>query len=223
MSEIKAALSRIKAGIPEHVELVAVSKTKPLEALQQAYDAGQRHFGENKAQEVMVKAPALPTDVKWHFIGHLQSKKVKQIISHTHLIHSIDSEKLLAEVDKRARAIDKTQDVLLQVHIAQEEHKFGLNETECLELAKFATLNLPNVRICGLMGMATFTDNQSQLAEEFQELQSIFSTVKETVFSGLEHFKEISMGMSGDYKLAIEHGSTMVRIGSSIFGSRNYA
>ncbi len=222
MSEIKSALDAVKTNIPSHVELVAVSKTKPLSALNEAYAAGQRHFGENKSIEILEKAPSLPSDIKWHFIGHLQSKKVKQILPHTHLIHSVDSEKLLVEINKRAASLEKTQDVLLQIHIAQEEHKFGLNEAEAKELIIKSREKLPNVRICGLMGMATFTDNQPQLKQEFTSLKELFDTFQTELMSDQTYFKEISMGMSGDYQLAIDCGSTMVRVGSSIFGSRNY-
>ncbi|MFK7757206.1 MAG: YggS family pyridoxal phosphate-dependent enzyme [Flavobacteriales bacterium] len=217
---IASALQRIKESIPEHVTLVAVSKTKPLALLQEAYGAGQRHFGENRVQEVQEKAPALPADIKWHFIGHLQSKKVKHIIQHTHLIHSIDSNKLLEEVNKRAFQANKTQDVLLQMHIAQEETKYGLDQKELHELIEIALNELKNIRILGLMGMATFTEDKAQVRAEFQRLKLLFDEAKAAYFKDLSYFTQLSMGMSGDYDIAIEEGSTMVRIGSSIFGSR---
>ncbi len=221
-NSIANAIHTIKETLPSTVELIAVSKTKPISDIELAYNAGQRHFGENKAQEVIEKGPVLPKDIKWHFIGHLQSKKVKQIIPHTYLIHSIDSLKLLEEVNKRAGSIEKIQQVLLQVHIAEEENKFGLNRNELEELIKISAVQHKNVCIVGLMGMATFTSNSQKISSEFQLLKTIFDEIKADHFKDEDSFRELSMGMSGDYELAISMGSTMVRIGSSIFGSRNY-
>jgi pyridoxal phosphate enzyme (YggS family) len=221
MSDIKNSLSRITKSIPRNVLLVAVSKTKPLSLLKEAYDHGQRHFGENKAQEILDKGPNLPEDIKWHFIGHLQSKKVKQIIRYTHLIHSVDSLKLIAEIDKRAQAIGKTQDILIQVHIAKEESKFGIPLEKLSSFIANTMDAFPNTRVTGLMGMATFTDNERVVSKEFATLKKAFNLIKNSYFKNNSSFSEISMGMSGDYKLAIEEGSTMIRVGSSIFGSRD--
>ncbi len=219
-SSIAEALQRINETIPNHITLVAVSKTKPLELLKEAYRSGQRHYGENRVQEVIEKAPALPADIKWHFIGHLQSKKVKQVIQHTHLIHSIDSKKLLDEVNKRAEQVNKVQDVLLQMHIAQEDTKYGLDQQDLEKLVPYALKELKNVRVVGLMGMATFTDNLDQVRSEFKVLKNHFDMAKSNYFQDHSYFSEISMGMSGDYLIAMEEGSTMVRVGSSIFGAR---
>ena len=221
MSDIKNSLSIIIESIPRNVLLVAVSKTKPLSILKEAYDAGQRDFGENKAQEILDKGPNLPEDIKWHFIGHLQSKKVKQIIRYTHLIHSVDSLKLIAEIDKRAQAIGKTQDILIQVHIAKEESKFGIPVEKLSSFIANTMDAFPNTRVTGLMGMATFTDNECVVSKEFATLKKAFNLIKTSYFNNNSSFSEISMGMSGDYKLAIEEGSTMIRVGSSIFGSRD--
>ena len=221
MSDIKKSLSRIKESIPKNVLLVAVSKTKPLPLLKEAYNAGQRHFGENKAQEILDKAPNLSPEIKWHFIGHLQSKKVRQIIQYTHLIHSVDSLKLITEIDKRAHAINKVQDILIQVHIAKEDSKFGIPPEDLPSFIENTKDNFPNTRIVGLMGMATFTDNESIVSDEFITLKKAFEYIKTSYYAQHPSFSEISMGMSGDYKLAIEQGSTMIRIGSSIFGNRS--
>jgi pyridoxal phosphate enzyme (YggS family) len=221
MSDLKNSLSIITKSIPRNVLLVAVSKTKPLSLLKEAYDHGQRHFGENKAQEILDKGPNLPEDIKWHFIGHLQSKKVKQIIRYTHLIHSVDSLKLIAEIDKRAQAIGKTQDILIQVHIAKEESKFGIPLEKLSSFIANTMDAFPNTRVTGLMGMATFTDNERVVSKEFATLKKAFNLIKNSYFKNNSSFSEISMGMSGDYKLAIEEGSTMIRVGSSIFGSRD--
>lgn len=214
-------LARIKATIPSNVCLVAVSKTKPVSDLQEAYDAGQRHFGENKVQEMCDKYEVLPNDICWHLIGHLQSNKVKYIAPFVHLIHSVDSLKLLIEIDKQASKNKRVIDVLLQFHIAQEETKFGLNLLEANELlASEEFKNFENVRVVGVMGMASFTDDISVVHAEFASLREIFGEIKNSFFKNDSFFKEISMGMSGDYELAIEEGSTMVRVGSSIFGVR---
>ena len=218
---IEQQLEHVRAELPSNVTLIAVSKTKPISALQEAYNAGQRHFGENKVQEMVEKAQQLPADIKWHLIGHLQTNKVKYMAGFVHLIHGVDSLKLLLEIDKQAAKVERIQDVLLQFHIAQEETKFGLELNEALELLASDTyLSLKNVRICGVMGMASFTTNEVQIREEFKNLVHIFNHLKQACFYEEDHFKEISMGMSGDYLLAVEQGSTMVRVGSKIFGSR---
>lgn len=218
---IEQQLEHVRAELPSNVTLIAVSKTKPISALQEAYKAGQRHFGENKVQEMVEKAQQLPADIKWHLIGHLQTNKVKYMAGFVHLIHGVDSLKLLLEIDKQAAKVERIQDVLLQFHIAQEETKFGLELNEALELLASDTyLSLENVRICGVMGMASFTTNEAQIREEFKNLVHIFNHLKQACFYEEDHFKEISMGMSGDYLLAVEQGSTMVRVGSKIFGSR---
>lgn len=214
-------LNYILTTIPPKVELVAISKTKPVEALMEAYGAGQRIFGENKVQEMVIKQEAMPKDIHWHMVGHLQSNKVKFIVPFVSLIHSIDSQKLLAEVDKEASKINRVVDCLLQVHIASEETKFGFDRNELISLANSGLLaDYGHVRVCGLMGMATFTDNQDQVRGEFRGLKSLFEETKPLF--GLS-FRQLSMGMSGDYLVAIKEGSTMVRIGSSIFGERNLA
>ena len=218
---IKDNLDAIRKTIPEHVTLVAVSKTKPVSALQEVYDAGQRHFGENKVQEMTEKWEVLPKDIKWHLIGHLQTNKVKYIAPYVHLIHSVDSFKFLKEIDKEAKKNNRIIDCLLQFHVAQEETKFGLDFEEAKELIEDpAFFDLHNVHIVGVMGMASFTDNQSIVRKEFQQLEEYFQLIKSYYFTFNDDFKEISMGMSGDYQLAIEEGSTMVRVGSSIFGTR---
>lgn len=221
MSRIATELELIKGSIPGSVTLVAVSKTKPLELLKEAYAAGQRHFGENRVQELEEKYNALPKDICWHMIGHLQSKKVKTIAPFVYLIHGVDSLKLLAEINKQALKNNRTIDCLLQFHIAQEETKFGFDLEEALEMLgsdEFAALK--NVRLVGIMGMATFTDDKDQIRTEFKNLASYFEQLKSTHFYNEPSFTEISMGMSGDYAIAIEEGSTMVRIGSAIFGGR---
>ena len=205
------------------VTLVAVSKTKPASEIQALYDLGQRHFGENYVQELVEKQAELPADIRWHYIGHLQSNKVKDIAAFVHLIHAVDSFKLLTEINKQGLKNSRVIDVLLQMHIADEETKFGLDENEITTLLKQYDDQkdaLKNVRICGLMGMATFTDDQTKVRSEFARLHSCFKTLAATSFSGKEYFSVCSMGMSADYKIAIEEGSTMVRIGSMLFGSR---
>ncbi|WP_158837392.1 YggS family pyridoxal phosphate-dependent enzyme [Polaribacter sp. L3A8] len=220
---IKENLSAIKKSIPETVTLVAVSKTKPIEDLQEAYAAGQRIFGENKIQEMVDKYDALPKDIQWHMIGHLQSNKVKYMAHFVNLIHGVDKISTLKEINKQAKKHNRVIDCLLQVKIAKEETKFGLSFDEIEEILsseEFSTLE--NIKIIGFMGMATFTDNQQQLQEEFSSLKSFFD-IKKTQISAINcNLKTLSMGMSGDYLLAIKNGSTMVRVGSSIFGHRNY-
>lgn len=216
-------MERIKATIPEHVTLVAVSKTKPISDIQEAYDAGHRTFGENYPQELRDKHEALPKDIQWHFIGHLQTNKIKYIIPFVTLIHSIDSANLLEAVNKEAKKHERVADCLLQFHIAQEETKFGLDLEEARQLLESDTFkNMENIRVCGVMGMATFTDDEEEVRKEFKHLKAIFDTLKQDYFAGQPQFKEISMGMSEDYPIAIEEGATLVRIGSKIFGPRHY-
>ncbi len=203
------------------VMLVAVSKTKPVEAILDIYNSGHKIFGENRVQEIVVKQEQLPNDIEWHLIGHLQTNKVKYIAPFVHLIHSIDSLKLLKEVNKQALKNNRVIDCLLQMHIAEEETKYGLNKKEAEELLTSPLFHeMENIRITGLMGMATFTYNEDQVRQEFKNLKDIFESLKSRFFKNEDAFKEISMGMSGDYKIAIEEGSTMVRIGSLIFGAR---
>ncbi|WKL48510.1 YggS family pyridoxal phosphate-dependent enzyme [Flavobacterium pectinovorum] len=219
MNSIKQNLVQIKSTIPEHVTLVAVSKTKPVSDLIQAYEAGQRIFGENKIQEMAEKWEEMPKDIQWHMIGHVQTNKVKFMAPFVSLIHGVDSLKLLQEINKQALKNNRIIDCLLQIHIAEEETKFGLDENELNELISSSEFKeLKNIRTLGLMGMATFTEDQNQIKKEFQHLKSIFDSIKEK--NALQEASTISMGMSGDYQLAIECGSTMVRIGSSIFGGR---
>jgi pyridoxal phosphate enzyme (YggS family) len=202
------------------ITLVAVSKTKPVSDILELYNAGQRDFGENYVQELEEKYRVLPKDIRWHFIGHLQTNKVKQIIPYVHLIHGVDSPKLLREVNKQAAKINRVASVLLQVHIAEEETKFGMAESELVQLLDELTqAPLPNVLLSGLMGMASFTHNQSQIRKEFHELKRIFNLVSKRIEGS--SFQVLSMGMSSDYIIAIEEGANLVRIGSSLFGSRS--
>lgn len=220
---IQENLNIVRATIPSNVTLIAVSKTKPVSDLQEAYDAGQRVFGENKALEMRDKHHELPKDIQWHFIGHLQTNKIKYIAPFVTLIHSIDSTSLLEAVNKEAAKKERVIDCLLQFHIAQEETKFGLDIEEAKSLLESESYkNLRNIRIVGVMGMATFTDDTNQIRNEFKSLKDIFDFLKENYFKEDEFFKEISMGMSDDYPIAIEEGATMVRVGSKIFGVRNY-
>jgi PLP dependent protein len=213
-------LLQIKSQIPENVTLVAVSKTKPISDLMEAYDAGQRIFGENKIQEMSDKWQAMPKDIEWHMIGHVQTNKVRFMAEYVSLIHGVDSLKLLEEINKQAQKYNRKIECLLQIHIAEEETKFGLNEDELNEILTSETFKkLNNIQIVGVMGMATFTDNQSQIKKEFQNLKLIFDKNKALKTENC-NLQTLSMGMSGDYQLAIDCGSTMVRIGSSIFGSR---
>lgn len=219
---IKKNLQDIKNSLNDSVILVAVSKTKPIAYLQEAYDAGQRIFGENKVQEMTQKWEEMPKDIEWHMIGHLQTNKVKYMAPYVSLVHSVDSFKLLKEINKQALKNNRTIDCLLQIHIAEEETKFGLNESELFELVNSSDFQkLKNINICGLMGMATFTDNQEQLIREFSSLKQLFDTFKNKYNSETIKAEILSMGMSGDYQLAISQGSNMVRVGSSIFGTRN--
>jgi len=217
--KIAESLHHILGTIPKHVSLVAVSKTKPEEDLLAAYAAGQRIFGENKIQEMTRKYAALPKDIQWHMIGHVQSNKIKYMAPYVALIHGVDREKLLKEIDKQAAKNNRIIDCLLQLHIAKEETKFGLDSNELSEIISNTKAGAyPNVRLVGLMGMATFTSNQEQIRAEFATLKNHFDQTA----SQLEHCHILSMGMSGDYPIAIEEGSTMIRVGSKIFGERNY-
>lgn len=215
---IKDNLNTIKESLPSHVQLVAVSKTKPISDIMEAYNAGQRIFGENKIQEMTEKQEVLPKDIEWHMIGHIQRNKVKYMASYVALIHGVDSLKLLREIDKQAKKHNRVIPCLLQIHIAEEETKFGFDETDLNKLVLSNEIGqLSNIKIVGLMGVATFTDNSLQIRKEFKQLKQLFEKTK-LVFP---HISQLSMGMSGDYKMAIEEGSTMIRVGSSIFGSRN--
>lgn len=223
METITKKLQRIQQNIPDYVSLVAVSKTKPNEAIIEAYEAGQRMFGENKVQELTQKYNDLPKDIEWHFIGHLQTNKVKYIAPFVSLIHAVDSIKLLKTIDKEAAKNKRIISCLLQFFIADEESKFGLNMKEPDTLLQSEEYRkLQHVRITGVMGMATFTNDEQKITREFQTLKRNFDELKKRYFSDNDSFKEISMGMSNDYLLAIAQGSTMIRIGSTIFGEREY-
>jgi len=218
---IEENLQKVQNEIPEGVTLVAVSKTKPNSDIEKLYNIGQRIFGENKVQELVDKHDLLPKDIQWHLIGHLQTNKVKYIAPFVSLIHSIDSFKLLKEVNKEGKKNNRIIPCLLQFHIAEEDSKFGLSMDDANEiLSSKEFIEMKNISIEGVMGMATFTDDTNQVSSEFRTLESYFNVLKSHYFKFNDGFKEISMGMSGDYKLAIEEGSTMVRVGSSIFGSR---
>ena len=208
-------LQKIRNSIPKNVTLVAVSKTKPKNCILEAYEAGQRVFGENKAQEMAKKAELLPKDVEWHMIGHLQTNKVKHIAPFVSLIHAVDSEKLLKEINKRANQNNRVIDCLLQFHIAEESSKFGLNKEEAKHILKIQS-NYPNVNIVGFMGMATFTSKKQQIKKEF----SYLNTIHKKLQKDYPKLKILSMGMSGDFQIAIEEGSNMIRVGSAIFGNR---
>ena len=210
----------LKAELPSEVSLVAVSKTKPISDLMQAYEAGQRIFGENKIQEMTEKWEAMPKDIKWHMIGHVQTNKVKFMAPYVSLIHGVESMKLLAEIDKQGKKNNRIINCLLQFFIADEETKFGLDKNEFIEIINSDIFkNLKNIKVVGLMGMASFTDNTEQVSREFQILKSIFEEYQLTVTDNFE-LQTLSIGMSGDYKIAIDHGSNMIRVGTSIFGSR---
>lgn len=218
---IQEKIQSLRNSIPDTVRLVAVSKTKPVESILEAYQTGQRIFGENKVQELVDKAAVLPSDIEWHLIGHLQTNKVKYIAPFVAMIHAVDSFKLLKEIDKEAKKNQRVISCLLQFHIAEEENKFGFSLEEVKEiLASDEFLQLDSIKIVGVMGMATFTENEDQVAAEFRELASIFQILKSHFFKFNPDFVEISMGMSGDYQIAIEEGSTLIRVGSSIFGGR---
>ena len=220
---IKDSIAAIQQEVGPSVTLVAVSKTHPTTLIQEAYEAGQRHFGENKVQEMVDKAALLPNDIYWHMIGHLQSNKVKYIASFVHLIHGVDSLKLLQTINKEGVKVSRVIPCLLQVHIAREETKFGFSQGELLDLFESGALStLKNIRVCGLMGMATFTDDEAQVCSEFQLLHSVFQQLKEKWFASDFGFNTLSMGMSDDYHIAVQQGSNMIRVGSKIFGHRNY-
>ena len=220
---IKDNLNKIQSSIPEHVTLVAVSKTKPISDLMEAYDAGQRIFGENKIQEMAEKYQDMPKDIKWHMIGHVQRNKVKYMAEFVDLIHGVDGIKLLKEIDKHAKKYNRIINCLLQIKIAEEDSKFGMSADEASVLLQSDQFSeLKHINVTGLMGMATFTDNMQQIKGEFNFLNSTFNRLK-SYHSYNCNLETISMGMSGDYQLAINCGSTMVRVGSSIFGARNYA
>ncbi len=219
--DIAQHIQELQASLPQGVTLVAVSKFHPVEALQEAYQAGQRVFGESRAQELVAKQHVLPKDIEWHFIGPLQSNKVKEIAPFISLIHSVDSLKLLKEIDKQAAKNERIIRVLLEIHVAAEETKHGFTPDECRDLVHHLP-DLPHVQICGIMGMATLTDDETQIRKEFHTLHALFTELKESVFSQSEAFSILSMGMTHDYKLAIEEGSNMIRVGTYIFGEREY-
>lgn len=224
MSQLTKAIQEVKATLPSNVLLLAVSKTHPVELIQEAYDLGQRDFGENKVQEMAQKASALPTDIRWHMIGHLQTNKVKYIAPFVTLIHSVDSPKLLSVIDKEAKKVGRRIDCLLQVHVAEELSKFGFSPDDLVSfLASGQLAQYENVHIRGLMAMATNTDDDQQVKAEFQLAHSLFGNAKRDFFPTDDSFSILSMGMSGDYKMAIENGSNIVRIGSLIFGQRDYS
>ena len=216
-------LQCITAQLPQGVRLVAVSKFHPVDKVMEAYNAGQRIFGENRAQELAAKAPQMPTDIEWHFIGHLQKNKVRMIMPWASTIQSIDSIQLLQLVNKEAARIDHNVNVLLQLHVAKEQTKSGFSIDEVLKAAEEGAFNnLSNVTICGVMAMATFTDDMNQVASEFELVHNTFLTLRDKHFAGNHAFKEISMGMSDDWHVAVKHGATLVRIGTDIFGAREY-
>jgi len=223
MTSIKENLEAFKAQLPQGVELVAVSKFHPVDELAQAYEAGQRLFGENRAQELVLKAPQLPKDIRWHFIGHLQKNKVRAIMPHVSVIESVDSVELLKLIEKEAARIDRTVDVLLQLHVAREETKSGFSVDEVLDAGEAGLLTCyPHVRVCGVMAMASLTDDMEQVAREFDTVRRTYLTLKDGCFNESEHFNHLSMGMSDDWPVAVEHGATLVRIGTAIFGPRQY-
>ncbi len=221
MNSIAQNIEDIKNRIPENVQLIAVSKTHPANLVSLAVQSGQLDFGENRVQELLEKQPLLPENLRWHLIGHLQTNKVKYIAPFIYMIHSVDSFRLLEEIDKQAKKCNRVIKVLLQFHIADEETKFGLSHFEAEELLqKYKNGNLCNIEICGVMGMATFTQDSIKVEKEFNKLRTIFKTLQKDHFPEQPNFREISMGMSGDWPLAVKHGATMIRVGSSIFGGR---
>lgn len=218
---IKENLNNIRNNIPENICLIAVSKYQSVSAIMQAYQAGQRVFGENKAQELSLKYPQLPEDIQWHFIGHLQTNKVKLIAPFVNVIHSVDSLKLLIEINKEAENNKRIIDCFLQIYIASEETKFGLSYAEAKSILDSEDYkNLNSIRITGVMGMASFTDKMQLVRQEFRKLNEVFNQLKNNYFQNIQYFKECSSGMSHDYIIAIEEGSTLVRIGTAIFGER---
>lgn len=220
---IQENIREVLSTLPDGVRLVAVSKYHPVEAIREAYDGGQRIFGESKVQEMTAKHDQLPADIEWHFIGHLQTNKVKYIAPYVSLIHGVDSYKLLLEINRQGQRAGRIIPCLLQIHVAQEETKFGFSLEECLQMLALGEWRaLPYVSIRGIMGMASNTDDMEQVRQEFSTLNNFFSQVREKYFSDRENFSELSMGMSDDYPIAIEEGSTLVRVGSRIFGDRVY-
>ena len=220
MSAIAENIAGIEEQLHEKARLIAVTKTKPIEVLQETYDSGFRRFGENKVQEMTAKYEALPKDIEWHMIGHLQSNKVKYMAPYVSMVHSVDQFKLLKEINKEAKKNDRTISCLLQIFIAEEETKFGLSEAEAREIFESAELtSLTNIKIVGLMGMASNTDNDEQVRQEFRTLKNLFESFKAYEKENVQ-MEEISMGMSGDFPIAVEEGSTLVRVGSAIFGAR---
>lgn len=223
MINVKENIRKLQDSLPKGVGLVAVSKFHPVELLREAYDAGQRIFGESRAQELLQKVGQMPDDVKWHFIGHLQTNKVRAIVPYVAMIHSIDSEKLLRVVDSEAERAGRVVDVLLQLHVAQEETKYGMTADECVAMVESGVLaELTHVRVCGVMGMATNTDDENEIRAEFRKIKQVFDLLHEGCLHDSDCFREISMGMSDDYQIAVEEGSTLVRVGHSIFGERQY-
>lgn len=223
MINAKENIRKLQDSLPKGVGLVAVSKFHPVELLREAYDAGQRIFGESRAQELLQKVGQMPDDVKWHFIGHLQTNKVRAIVPYVAMIHSIDSEKLLRVVDSEAERAGRVVDVLLQLHVAQEETKYGMTADECVAMVESGVLaELTHVRVCGVMGMATNTDDENEIRAEFRKIKQVFDLLHEGCLHDSDCFREISMGMSDDYQIAVDEGSTLVRVGHSIFGERQY-
>ena len=223
MINVKENIRKLQDSLPKGVGLVAVSKFHPVELLREAYDAGQRVFGESRAQELLQKVGQMPDDVKWHFIGHLQTNKVRAIVPYVAMIHSIDSEKLLRVVDSEAERAGRVVDVLLQLHVAQEETKYGMTADECVAMVESGVLaELTHVRVCGVMGMATNTDDENEIRAEFRKIKQVFDLLHEGCLHDSDCFREISMGMRDDYQIAVEEGSTLVRVGHSIFGERQY-
>lgn len=220
---IKEIINEIKSELPQSTRLVAVSKFHPAEAISEAYDGGQRIFGESKVQELEEKYKVLPKDIEWHFIGHLQTNKVKYIAPYISMIHAVDSYKLLCEINKQAQKANRVIKCLLEIHIAKEESKYGFSFESCRQMLDTEDWKgLENISVCGVMGMATFTDDDAEIRNEFKSLHDFFTELKNSYFSNDDNFREISMGMSDDYPIAIEEGSTMIRVGSKIFGVRNY-
>lgn len=220
---IKEIINEIKSELPQSTRLVAVSKFHPAEAISEAYDGGQRIFGESKVQELEEKYKVLPKDIEWHFIGHLQTNKVKYIAPYISMIHAVDSYKLLCEINKQAQKANRVIKCLLEIHIAKEESKYGFSFESCRQMLESEDWKgLENVSVCGVMGMATFTDDDAEIRNEFKSLHDFFTELKNSYFSNDDNFREISMGMSDDYPIAVEEGSTMIRVGSKIFGVRNY-
>lgn len=220
---VKENLRQLRSTIPAGVELVAVSKFHPVEALQEAYDEGQRVFGESRANELVAKAKVMPDDVKWHFIGHLQTNKVRQILPYVALIHSVDSERLLRLIDSESVRIGRRTDVLMQLHVAKEETKFGFTPEELIDTVTTGLIaELKGVNIVGVMGMASNVDDEERIREDFKEIRKAFDSLKSTVFAGNDEFRVVSMGMSHDWEMAVDEGGNMIRVGTSIFGEREY-